>query len=260
MTVLVAASAGVLVAWLITVPLFRYKEFRPMSRRDVSSEADLVIRAVIGHARYPDSTTEVTAADVVPVWSWFTPNLQGNRGVPPLVVALQMGLPLAMALTAHTFTPISPISVVVAYCWFCILAAAVAVIDARIWLIPWWMPWVGTAVGAVLLGVAALDLGDPTRLVWAAASGAGSIAVFFVLFLAAPGRLGFGDVRLALPIGMFAGFVSPMLVLWAFLLGSLLGVFIGVLSIASRRGRHFAFGPPLAAGALVAVWLSPQLL
>ena len=228
-----------------------------MSRRDVSTEKDLVIRAVVGHARYPGTAIDVRATDVVPLWSWFARNQQGNRGVPPLVVALQVGLPLAMALTANTF---APISVVVAYCWFCVLAAAVAVVDARIWLIPWWMPWVGTAVGAALLVVAAIDLGDPTRLVWAAASGAGSIGVFFVLFVAAPGRLGFGDVRLALPIGMFAGFVDPQLVLWAFLLGSLLGVLIGVVSIASRRGRHFAFGPPLVAGTLIAVWLSPQLL
>lgn len=255
MTVLLAAAAGGLIAWLITVPLFRYKEFRPLSRRDVSSEEDLVIRAVPGHARYPGTTKDLTATDVVPVWSWFVP----DRRVPPLVVALHVGLPLAMALTARTFES-EPITVVVAYCWFCVLAGAVAVIDARIWLIPWWMPWIGSAVGAVLLTAAAVDLGRLDRVVWAAASGAGSIAVFFALFLAAPGRLGFGDVRLALPIGMFAGFVDPLLVLWAFLLGSLLGVLIGVVSIASKRGRHFAFGPPLAAGALVALWLSPQLL
>jgi prepilin signal peptidase PulO-like enzyme (type II secretory pathway) len=259
MTVLLVTAAGLLVAWLITVPLFRYKEFRPKSRRDVSSEGDLVIRAVIGHARYPGTTIDVTAADVVPVWSWFVPNRHAGRRVPPLVVALHLGLPLAMALTARTFDS-GPATLVLAYCWFCVLAVAVAVIDARIWLIPWWMPWIGSAVGAVLLTAAAVDLGRLDRVVWAAASGAGSIAVFFVLFLAAPGRLGFGDVRLALPIGMFAGFVSPLLVLWAFLLGSLLGVLLGVVSIASKRGRHFAFGPPLTAGALVAVWLSSQLL
>lgn len=259
MTTLLSAATGLVVAWLITIPLFRYKELRPLSRRDVSSEEGLVIRAVTGHARYPGTTTDLGAADVVPVWSWLVPHHETNRRVPPLVVALQVGLPVAMALTARTFDS-EPVTVVVAYCWFCVLVAAVAVVDARIWLIPWWMPWVGTVVGAALLTIAAADLGRLDRVMWAGVSGAAAIAAFFMLFLAAPGRLGFGDVRLALPIGMFAGFVNPLLVLWAFLLGSLLGVLVGVMSIASRRGRHFAFGPPLTAGALVALWLSPQLL
>lgn len=259
MTDLVAAGAGLVVAWLITIPLFRYKELRPMSRRDVSAEDGLAIRAVIRHARYPGSTTDLSATDVVPIWSWFAPNRHGHSRVPMLVVAMQVGLPLAMAITAHTFDS-EPTTVLAAYCWFAVLAAAVAVVDARIWLIPWWMPWVGTAVGAVLLSAAAIDLHRLDRMVWAAASGAGAFILFFVLFIVAPGRLGFGDVRLALPIGMFTGFVSPLLVLWAFLLGSLLGVLVGIVSIVSRRGRHFAFGPPLAAGALVAIWLSPQLL
>lgn len=259
MTTLLAAGVGLVVAWIITIPLFRYKELRPMSRRDVSAEDGLAIRAMIRHARYPGSTTDLNAMDVVPIWSWFAPNRHGHSRVPMLVVAMQVGLPLAMAITAHTFDS-EPTTVLVAYCWFATLAAAVAVVDARIWLIPWWMPWVGAAVGAVLLGAAAVDLDRLDRMVWAAASGVGAYAMFFVLFLAAPGRLGFGDVRIALPIGMFAGFVSPLLVLWAFLLGSLLGVLVGVASIAARKGRHFAFGPPLAAGALVAIWLSPQLL
>lgn len=251
MSTLAAAVAGCVVAWLITVPLCRYKELRPMTPRDVSSEEGLVIRAVLGHARYPNTTTDLTALDVIPLWSW--------RKVPAVVIALQVGLPTAMALTAATVAP-APVSVVVAYCWFCVLAAAVAVVDARIWLIPWWMPWVGAAVGAVLLALAAADLGELERLVWAAGSGAGAIGVFFLLFLAAPGRLGFGDVRLALPIGMFAGFVNPLLVLWAFLLGSLLGVLVGIGAMASGHSRHFAFGPPLALGALIAIWLHRYLI
>lgn len=257
MTGAVAVCAGVVIAWLVTIPLYRYKEFRPLRRRDVASEDGLVIRAVLGHARYPATSTDLGVFDVIPVWSWFVANPGARRRLPPLAVALQLGLPVAMGLTAHRFG--SP-SLVAAYCWFCVLAAAVAVVDARIWLIPWWMPWVGTALGAVLLTFAAIELQEPERLVWAGASGAAAIAVFFVLFLAAPGRLGFGDVRLALPIGMYAGFVSPLLVLWAFLFGSLLGVLIGVASLVSRHGRHFAFGPPLTAGALLAVWLSPALL
>lgn len=257
MTTGVVAAMGVLLAWAITVPLYRYKELRPLSRRDVSDEDGLVIRAVVRHARHPRSTVDAGPLDVIPVVSWVFPGLRTGRRVPPSVITFQMGLPVAMALTAQTF---GSITLIVAYCWFALLAAAVALVDARIWLIPWWMPWVGTAVGAVLLSVAAFDLGQPERILWAAGSGAAAFVLFFVLFLAAPGKLGFGDVRLALPIGAFAGFVSPLLVLWALMLGSLLGVLLGVVSLLTGRGRHFAFGPPLTAGALVSIWLSPSLL
>ncbi len=255
--IVIAAVTGILLAWLITIPLFRYKEFRPLSHRDVGDEEGIAIRAVLGHARYPRTTTDAGPLDVIPGWSWFAVSPRSGHRVPALVVVLQIGLPVAMVLTGIRFdTP----SLVVAYYSFCVLAAAVAVVDARIWLIPWWMPWVGTAVGAILLSVAALDIGEPERIGWAAASGAGAFAVFFVLFLLAPGRLGFGDVRLALPIGMYAGFMSPLLVLWAFMLGSIAGVVVGLISILRQRGKHFAFGPPLALGALVAIWMSERLL
>ena len=122
------------------------------------------------------------------------------------------------------------------------------------------MPWVGAGVGLVLLGLAAGVLGEPERLLWAVGSAAAAFALFFVLFTAAPGKLGFGDVRLVVLIGLFAGFIDPLLVLWSLILGSILGVVVGVVSAARGRGSHFAFGPALTAGALLAIWFSEVLL
>ena len=94
------------------------------------------------------------------------------------------------------------------YLWLVVVLAAVAVIDLRIWLIPWWMPWVGAAVGFVLICAMSLVIGAPDAIVRAVISGVVMFGLFFVLWLVAPGKLGFGDVRLMFLLGLFLGWFS----------------------------------------------------
>lgn len=258
----VAGGTGAVVAWVLTVPLFRFKELRPKTPRDVSNEHGLEIRAVVRHARCPRCHHDAHPAEVVPVASWIR-GCGGCRRRPPVtMVALQLGLPAAMAITAATFGngTSDDIWMAVPFLWFAVVVAAAAVVDARIWLIPWWMPWVGSAVGLVLIATSSLALGEPRWVIDALAGGVGAFAFFWLLWFVAPGRLGFGDVRLAFAIGLFLGWLSPVLVLWGLMIGSLVGVVVGVVSMLGRKGSHFAFGPALAAGAVVAVWLHVPLL
>ena len=138
--------------------------------------------------------------------------------------------------------------------------AAIAVVDVRIWLIPYWMPWVGAAVGLVLISDVSLALGEPGAIVVALIGAVGTFVLFFVLFVAAPGKLGFGDVRLAFLLGLFLGWMNPVLALYGLLFGSLVGVVVGVVALVARAESRFAFGPALAAGALIAVWLHAGLV
>jgi len=260
MTVALAALAalvGALVAWVVTVPLYRFKEFRPKTPRDVQNEAGDDIRAEVRHAICPGCHRHCGPADVVPVVSWVKGCPGCGRRVPAVAIALQVGLPLAMAVTASTFT--SP-WVALPYLWFTVVVAAIAVVDARIWLIPWWMPWVGSAVGLALISVVSVALGEPGAIVNALIGAAGAFGLFFVMWFVAPGKLGFGDVRLAFMIGLFLGWLHPILALYGLLLGSLVGVLLGVVSLAARAGSRFAFGPALAVGALLAVWLHAALV
>ncbi len=257
MSVTIGALTGVVVAWLMTVPLFRFKEQRPMTPRDVTNEAGVPIRAVIRHARYPGCTADQNLLDVIPVICWIRGCPGCGHRVPPSLVMLQLGLPAAMAVTASVFD--SP-WVIVPYLWFCVVVAAVSMVDARIWLIPWWFPWVGAAIGLALMTAGSLALDATGQLVSALGTGAGAFALFFVLWFAAPGRLGFGDVRLAFMIGLFLGWLDPLLAIWGFLLGSLVGIVVGLWTLAVRRGAHFAFGPALTLGALVALWFHQSLL
>lgn len=152
------------------------------------------------------------------------------------------------------------IALMIPFVWLTIVFGAISIVDVRIWLIPYWLPWVASAIGLVLVTVVSLYLGQPGAIVRAAVSGVATFAVFFVLWIVAPGKLGFSDVRLALVIGLFLGWLSPVLPIYGILFGSVIAVVIGAVSIASGRGDRFAFGPALSAGALAAVWLAAPIL
>jgi leader peptidase (prepilin peptidase)/N-methyltransferase len=83
--------------------------------------------------------------------------------------------------------------------------------------------------------------------------------VYFILYLVARGGFGFGDVKLAVLLGLFLGWLSWGAVLLGGLLPSLLNapVLVGLL-VARRISRHgsLPFGPAMLTGALVAIGIS----
>lgn len=257
MIAVASAVLGLAVAWWMTVPVHRFKERRPLGRRDLATEWGPDIRAVVGHARCPRCRRDHVAGDVVPVVSWARGCPSCGLRPPATVVGLQAGLPVATGLTAAL---VDQPGARVTYLCFAVVLAAVSVVDLRILLIPWWLPWVGAAAGATSMAAVALAGGSDGSLVGAALGAVSAFGLLWLLWLAAPGRLGFGDVRLAFTVGLFLGWQTPVLALWGLALGSVVGVLTGLWVAAARRPRHFAFGPSLAAGGLLAVWLAPLLV
>jgi prepilin signal peptidase PulO-like enzyme (type II secretory pathway) len=248
---------GTLLAWALTVPLHRFKEMRPKTPRDVSNEAGLDIRAVMRHARCPSCRHDFAASDVVPFLSWVKGCPSCGRRMPATVWVPQAVLgPIAVLTVLTTSSP----WIALPYLWLCVVVVAMAVVDARIWLIPWWMPWLGSSVGLALIAVASIALDEPGAILDALAGGAGAFLFFFALWFLAPGKLGFGDVRLAAMLGLMLGWLHPVLPIYGLLIGSILGVVVGVVSMLKHAGNRFAFGPALGAGALLAVWFSDALL
>lgn len=260
--VLVALS-GLVAAWAITVPLHRFKELRPLTPRDVAAEVGTpddpgpVIRASYRHARCTGCRRVLGWRDVAPVLSWVRGCPHCGTPLPGTVPLVQVALPAAMVLTVAR---LDGAWVALPYLWLVVVLAAISIIDLRIWLIPWWMPWVGAGVGLGLLAAASLASGDHRRLLWAAAGGVGAFVLFFVLWIAAPAKLGFGDVRLALLLGMFTAWIHPALPVYGLLFGSVLGLVGGGLAVLARRDSRFPFGPALALGALAAVWWNEPIL
>jgi leader peptidase (prepilin peptidase)/N-methyltransferase len=97
--------------------------------------------------------------------------------------------------------------------------------------------------------------------------GAGAYFVgLLITHLISPNGLGFGDVKLALLLGLFLGWAAGGyldavgLVVLGLLFASLLGSLVGIVLLVRRgRGAHYPFGPWLAAGTVAALLAAPAL-
>jgi leader peptidase (prepilin peptidase)/N-methyltransferase len=121
--------------------------------------------------------------------------------------------------------------------------------------------WTG-AVGGVLLLLASVVTGRYASLLDALIGAAAAFAFFFAIFFAVPRGMGFGDVRLAALCGGFLGWVAlgavPIGIFAGFVIAGLPSIVLVILGKASRTSQ-FAFGPFLAAGAVVGICVGPLI-
>jgi leader peptidase (prepilin peptidase)/N-methyltransferase len=144
-----------------------------------------------------------------------------------------------------------------------VLGTAMGYVDLRRHLLPDRLTVPTLALGAALLGVAALvPGGDPATSyprAWACAGA--MMLVHLLLALVYPAGLGLGDVKLAAPLGLYLGWLgwssAVVGLVAAFLVGGAVGVVLLVLGRADRRSA-VPFGPSMLVGALLAVlWADP---
>jgi leader peptidase (prepilin peptidase)/N-methyltransferase len=204
----------------------------------------------------PACGTPIKPYDNIPILSWLA--LRGHcRGCGasisvryPLVEALTAALCVGAVLTHSSATGIA-LSVALI-----LLIVPAALIDLEHRIIPNKITGLG-AVLALAIGLALDPAGEPGRLIAAAAAG----GFLLLAALAYPGGMGMGDVKLAGMMGLFLGAsVAP-----ALLIALLTGVALGVVVIArkgAQAGRKTAipFGPFLALGALVAIFVGHPLV
>jgi leader peptidase (prepilin peptidase)/N-methyltransferase len=152
-----------------------------------------------------------------------------------------------------------------AYAVFIIVGVALSAIDLTHRILPNRIVLPATAVGVVVLVVAALvdgrDMGNGDVFEQVLRTVLGGIALFgvyLVLALISPKGMGMGDVKFAGFVGMFLAFDGWRTLLLgaaaSFLLAALVG---GVLLLARRVDRTSAipFGPLMFLGALLALGL-----
>ncbi len=167
--------------------------------------------------------------------------------------------------------------------WIATVAVAVLVGGATGWLLPWrsWAPWLVLAVGgallitvdaatrrlpnpimypvwaamAVAIAICAVVGHDPMIAVRMVVGAAGWGLILYLVWWISSGQVGFGDVRLALPLGAAAGSLGWDMIYLSLLLGTFVGALTG-LAVRIRRGRSappFAYGPALYAGCVLAL-------
>ena len=257
-----AALTGILGGWLVTLPAHRYKEFRPLGRRDVDAEALTAatttrVRAVYRTVRCGRCRHECRTIDVAPIISWVRGCPSCRRRMPATILGMQVLIPVLCVVTALA---LGGSAVTIPYLWLVICGVGISVIDLRIWLIPWWMPWALAASGFTMIVAVSLSLGIPAGIIGSLLGGLAWFALFFVVWLVSPRRIGFSDVRLALALGLFVGWLAPVLTMYAVFISSVVALVIALASWIGGRGTRFAFGPAMVLGSLVAVWLHPALL
>jgi len=147
---------------------------------------------------------------------------------------------------------------------------AVSAIDLELLRIPDRITFPTLALAVPLIVVVSVQQ-DITDAIQAALIG--SVAYFLLLFtthMIYPAGMGFGDVKLALVMGLYLGWLgwTPLapvagplrLVFYALMLGCVLGVVFGLtVQVISKRKGAFPFGPALAAGCLVVVLFAADL-
>lgn len=167
-----------------------------------------------------------------------------------------------------------------------VVALVAALLGQGLWLVQvelWWLWMPYLALGLPLVAVDALTTWLPRRLHlivagamaagwiglllqdWRAAlAGLAGAAAGYVCFWFAwrlTGGLGFGDVRLAALIGAIAGVSGPTFWVLSFVCGTVIGAVHGIAHAvwaARHPGRptHFAYGPALWLGPLIAALIS----
>jgi leader peptidase (prepilin peptidase)/N-methyltransferase len=140
---------------------------------------------------------------------------------------------------------------------------ALSCIDLERLLLPKKIVYPLTVAVAVLLLMAAAETGKWHAYLVGWACAAAWFAVFYAMVVISPKLLGFGDVRLAVVLGLALGWLGVWYVVLGFFAANLIGAIIGLALIAANRLERrdrIPYGVFLALGCAVAVYAGPELL
>jgi len=210
----------------------------------------------------PDCGAAVASRDNVPIVSWVMLRGRCRSCAEPISFRyLLVELACAALFTGAAFR----------FGWewslpaFLVLSAgllALACIDLEHYLLPKRIvyPLLGLVAGLLLL--AAAVTGDWQHLVIAIGCATGWSAAFLAINLLDSRLLAFGDVRLALVLGLGLGWLGVPDVLLGFVAANLIGAMIGLTLIAARRlerTTRLPYGVFLTLGAYVAIFAGPWI-
>lgn len=221
-----------------------------------------------GHSRCSSCGEPVRAVDNIPVLSWIILKGRcrgcGDRipGFHPIVEALVPLLFLGAVWSIGWDLRLLPLLVLIP------AGVAISVIDLRTMIVPTRIVWPAFAAIVLLSVVISAVEGEWSWLLTAVVGVATFAGPLFVLWFVMPAGMGFGDVRLAVPLGWALGFYAgtmqaagAVLSAFALFLAAVLGITVGVVVLGARgKKAKVPFGPSLVAGAFIVVALAEQIL
>ena len=271
--ILVAIPCGLIAGGFVTMLVDRIPDKSPLT---LSS-------------RCPHCEHGLGIVDTIPVLSWLLRRGTCRHCAAPITAAY----PVVELVTAALFVLVAvehglewlalpPVILVVAL-------VALATIDMYVYRLPDRLVFPALGVSAVAMVGVAFAIDRTEALPKAAAGALGYFLLLFIAHVISPRGMGFGDVKLALLLGLHLGWTagstyvgwSPVirLVFYALLIGCVIGVAVGLFVAVLRRGgrdvapdpeaddgeqparllqNSFPFGPALAAATMVLV-LYPDL-
>ncbi|QTE28011.1 prepilin peptidase [Pengzhenrongella sicca] len=199
---------------------------------------------------------EIRRRDNVPVLSWL--NLRGRcrdcrAAISPRYPLVELGTAVLFALVALRF---GVSAAALAYLYLAAIGVCLALIDFDTRRLPDAIVLPSYPVLAVLLAVASWGSGDWPALLRALIGGVVLWAAYFLLVVAYPAGMGFGDVKLAGLLGAALAWLG-----WgelavggfaAFLLGGVFSVGL-LLSGRANRKSGIPFGPWMLLGAAIGI-------
>jgi leader peptidase (prepilin peptidase)/N-methyltransferase len=211
---------------------------------------------------------EIQARDNIPIVSWLL--LKGtcrNCGEP-----IPAGYPLVEAGNAVLWVlaglRFGASAEVVPYALLFSVLLALSVIDLELYILPNKITYPSILVSLVaipVLSIVATD--DPGAAMLGAAIGAIGFAGFLLILLLAwelilrKEGMGMGDVKLAVLLGLWIGYINPLLCLFALIASSVIGLVVGVgILVVRKESRPFPFGPWLALGSIAVILFSGPIL
>lgn len=276
LVILLAIPIGLVAGGFVTMLVDRIPDKTPLTVR----------------SRCPFCDHPLGRADTIPVLSWVRLGGRcrhcGDRITPayPVVEILTMALWVAVAVDhGWEWTLLPPLVLVTS-------AVALSAIDMYVYRLPDRLVFPSLGLSLLVMVVAGLGIDRPSAITKALGGMALYGGFLLLMHLISPRGMGFGDVKLALLLGLHLGWAAgsvwvgwtPVfrLVFYALLLSCLLGGLGGVLIAILRRrlsrdllpdpeagdagqptrllAQSMPFGPALAAGTVVAVFFADVIL
>jgi leader peptidase (prepilin peptidase) / N-methyltransferase len=214
-------------------------------------------------SRCPTCATPIKEYDNIPVISWLV--LRGRcrncrTPISPRYLLVEL---LGGALFGGLAARMGYAWELPAYLIFLSSLLALSCIDLELLVLPKRIIYPALALVTALLVIASASYDDWDRLLVGAICAAAWFVVFFLMNLASPRILGFGDVRLAPLLGLALGWLGWRYVVLGFFAANLTGAVIGISLIAARRMKRdqpIPYGVFLSAGAALAIFAGPELL
>lgn len=139
------------------------------------------------------------------------------------------------------------------------LGPLLGLVDAHTGFLPLRLNYLALTLVAAGVAASCWLRGDWQPALVAVAGGVGAAACYWLIWWISRGKLGFGDVRLAGLLGLATGANSVTVLVWSFVLGSLIGAVWAVAVRLAGRGREFPYGPSMLLGPPVALLVKALL-